>query len=85
MAREIQTWSLVPELGRITAPVLAFYPSAGTIAATEQQSALLNGVKNISLIRLPARYHMVQALEPAKCATHLLHFIAQHDGVACRE
>jgi pimeloyl-ACP methyl ester carboxylesterase len=85
MAREIQTWSLVPELGRITAPVLAFYPSAGTIAATEQQSTLLKNVKTISLIRLPARYHMVQALEPAKCATHLLHFIAQHDGVACRE
>jgi 3-oxoadipate enol-lactonase len=85
LAKEIQTWSLVPELGRIEAPVLAFYPSAGTIAATEQQSALMKGVKNIQLVRLPARYHMVQALEPAKCATALLNFIALHDGVVCRE
>lgn len=85
MAREIQTWSLVPELGRIEAPVLAFYPSGGTIAATEQQSALMNAVKNVRMIRLPARYHMVQALEPATCASHLLHFIALHDGVVCRE
>lgn len=85
MAREIQTWSLVPELGRIEAPVLAFYPSAGTIAATAQQEALMKGVKNIKLVRLPARYHMVQALEPAKCASALLHFIALHDGVVCRE
>jgi 3-oxoadipate enol-lactonase len=85
MAREIKTWNLVPELPKIDAPVLAFYPTAGSIAANEQQSMLLDAVKNIRLIRMPARYHMVQALEPAKCASHLLHFIAQHDGVVCRE
>jgi 3-oxoadipate enol-lactonase len=85
MAREIQTWSLVPELDRIDAPVLAFYPSGGSIAASEQQSALLNAVKNIKLVRIPVRYHMVQALNPAQCASHLLHFIALHDGIVCRE
>jgi pimeloyl-ACP methyl ester carboxylesterase len=85
MAREIQTWNLVPELPKINAPVLAFYPSAGSIAANEQQSTLLHSVKNIRLIRMPARYHMVQTIEPAKCASHLLHFIAQYDGVVCRE
>jgi pimeloyl-ACP methyl ester carboxylesterase len=85
MAREIQTWNLVPELGRIEAPVLAFYPTSGSIAVDEQQATLAASVKNLRLIRMPARYHMVQALEPAKCASHVLHFIAQHDGVVCRE
>jgi hypothetical protein len=37
------------------------------------------------MVHLPADYHKIQLMFPATCATHLLHFIGQRDGVACRE
>jgi hypothetical protein len=36
-------------------------------------------------VHLPTPYHMVHYTHRAACASHLLHFMASHDGVACRE
>jgi hypothetical protein len=37
------------------------------------------------LQQLPAATQAILTLYPATCANHLLHFAAQHDGIACRE
>jgi hypothetical protein len=36
-------------------------------------------------VTFPTEFHSIQFMLPAACSTHLLHFAAQHDGVACRE
>jgi len=72
-------------LPRIAAPVLGLYPTAGLLTGNEQERLLREGVRDLRLIHLPTASHAVLTLFPATCATHLLHFAAQHDGIACRE
>jgi 3-oxoadipate enol-lactonase len=72
-------------LPRIEAPVLGLYPSAGPITSPEQVKLLTTHIRNLRMVHLPATFHKVQLIYPAACANHLLHFIAQHDGVACSE
>jgi 3-oxoadipate enol-lactonase len=72
-------------LPRITAPVLGLYPTAGPITTAEQEQMLVDNLRDFRLVHLPTRYHMVNQIAPATCASHVLHFIAQHDGIACRE
>jgi len=72
-------------LPRGRAPVLGLYPTGGPITSAEQERMLVDNLRNLRLVHLPTRYHMVHHIAPAACATHLLHFIAQHDGVPCRE
>jgi len=52
---------------------------------TEQVAALQKGIPQLGLVRLPTRFHSLLTLLPATCAQHVLHFCAQHDGLACRE
>jgi 3-oxoadipate enol-lactonase len=66
-------------------PVLGLYPTAGPITDEEQEQLLLAKLPHIQMIHLPTRYHMVHHIAPATCATAVLHFLAQHDGVVCRE
>lgn len=72
-------------LKQVACPVLGLYPSAGPITSGEQEKLLAASLRNFRLVHLPAKYHKVQLMFPATCASHLLHFVAQHDGVACRE
>ena len=72
-------------LPRIEAPVLGLYPTAGPITNEEQERILAAGIRNLRMVHLPTTFHKVQLLFPAACAGHLLDFISQHDGVACRE
>jgi 3-oxoadipate enol-lactonase len=72
-------------LPKIKAPVLGLYPTAGLITDEEQERLLLASLPHIKMIHLPTRYHMVHHIAPATCATHVLHFLAQHDGFPCRE
>lgn len=72
-------------LPRIKAPVLGLYPTQGAITSAEQEQMLIENLRDFRLMHLPTRYHMVHHIAPAGCATQLLHFIAQHDGVACHE
>jgi 3-oxoadipate enol-lactonase len=82
LARVIDT---TPYLGRIEAPVLTLYPSHGPITTPEQEDLLRAHVRNLRLVHLPSEYHNLHLTQAAACASHLLHFIAQHDGRACRE
>jgi pimeloyl-ACP methyl ester carboxylesterase len=72
-------------LPQVKAPVLGLYPTEGPITSAEQERMLLSQLRDFRLVHLPTGYHMVHHIAPAACAAHLLHFCAQHDGVACHE
>lgn len=72
-------------LTAIQAPVLGLYPTAGPLTTPEQEQILIEKIHNLRMIHMPASYHKIQLMFPAACATHLLYFIAQHDGVTCHE
>ena len=76
---------LMPYLPRIKAPMLGLYPTGGPIAGDEQIDLLKANVPHAKVIRLPARHHAINTIAPASCATALLHFAAENDGVCCRE
>lgn len=76
---------LMPYLPRIKTPMLGLYPTAGPIAGDEQIELLRKNVPHAEVIRLASRFHAINTIEPAACATALLHFAARHDGVACHE
>jgi 3-oxoadipate enol-lactonase len=69
----------------IKAPVLGLYPTAGPLTTPEQEQTLINSIRDLRMVHMPASYHKIQLIFPAACANHLLHFIAQHDGLPCRE
>ena len=72
-------------LPRVECPVLGLYPTEGPITSAEQEQMLIEKLKNLSIVHLPTHYHMVHHIAPAACATALLHFAAQRDGIACHE
>lgn len=72
-------------LARVRCPVLGLYPSAGPLTTPEQEATLKRHMPQLEMVHLPADYHKIQLMFPATCARHLLHFAAQHDGMACRE
>jgi hypothetical protein len=39
----------------------------------------------LRLVRVPLEAHSLQIVAPATCAQEVLYFIAQHDGIVCRE
>ncbi len=85
MSRALHAASALPYLPKIEAPVLGLYPSAGPITSNEQMAMLKDNIRNFTLIQLPSTFHKIQLMFPRACATHLLHFAATHDGVACHE
>ena len=72
-------------LPKIKAPVLGLYPTGGPITSREQEEQLAAGIPQMSFIHVPTAFHSVLTLLPATCASHVLHFAAAHDGIACRE
>lgn len=85
MFRWISSYSAVPYLPRIKAPVLGLYAAADPITDGEQLDLLKRHVPDVRIVYVDSRYHAIQSFEPAKCALEVLHFAAQHDGIACHE
>ncbi len=85
MARLVNGANASSFLEKIAAPVLGLFPTDGPITSAEQEKLLIEKLRSFRLIHLATRYHMVHHVAPATCATHLLHFIALHDGVPCHE
>ena len=85
MATLVNTANAADFLPRIEAPVLGLYPTGGPITDAEQERVLKSGIRNFKLVHLPCAFHKIQLVFAATCATTVLHFIAQHDGIACRE
>jgi hypothetical protein len=42
-------------------------------------------IKNFRMVNFPTAFHKVQMVFPAACATSMLHFAAQYDGIVCHE
>ena len=72
-------------LPRVKAPVLGLYPTDGPITSADQERMLVENLRDFTVVHLPTRYHMVHHIAPGTCATALLHFVSQHDGMPCRE
>ena len=85
MSRTMHAASALPYLAKIEAPVLGLYPSAGPITSAEQMAMLKQHIRNLRLIQLRSDFHKIQLMYPRTCAMHLLHFAAEHDGVAVHE
>jgi 3-oxoadipate enol-lactonase len=86
MFRFVSTVDAAPYLQKIAAPVLAIYPvAAGVITKDEHTQLLREKVRNLKMVRVPLQAHSLQIVAPALCAQQVLYFIAQHDGIVCRE
>ncbi|WP_158746979.1 alpha/beta fold hydrolase [Acidisphaera sp. L21] len=84
MSRLAAVVDATPLLENVRVPVLGLYPSGGRVTG-EQEAALRAGLTNFQLVHLSIATHMIWTLAPATCADHILHFMAAHDGVTCRE
>jgi 3-oxoadipate enol-lactonase len=73
-----------PFLPRVRVPALGLYPSGGIITGVEER-LIRDGIAGVRIVHLPTRYHAIQVLMPAACATTLLHFCGAVDGVPNRE
>jgi hypothetical protein len=73
-----------PFLPRVRVPALGLYPSGGIITGVEEQ-LLRDELAGVRIVHLPTRYHAIQVLMPAACATTLLHFCGAVDGVPNHE
>jgi 3-oxoadipate enol-lactonase len=85
MFRFVSNVDAAPYLAKIAAPVLAVYPAAGVITKDEHTDLLREKVRNLTMVRMTVQAHSLQLVAPATCAQTVLHFIARHDGVVCRE
>lgn len=85
MATLVNTANAADYLPRIEAPVLGLYPTGGQITDAGQERTLAANIRNLRVVHLPTSFHKVQLVFAAACATQVLHFIAQHDGVTCHE
>lgn len=85
LTRWIVSFTAVPALPKVEAPVLGLYPAEGPVVDGDQLDILRNGLRKFTLVRVPTRYHAIATFAPATCALQLLHFAAQHDGIVCRE
>ena len=75
-----------PYLARVQAPMLGLYPSRGRITGPEEGAIRkIIAEKGMKYVSFPTEFHSIQFILPAACATNVLHFAAQHDGVSCRE
>lgn len=85
MSRFAPTVDVTPCLERIQAPVLGFYAAEGVFVKSGQEATLRARVAQLRLVHFPGPNTMVWMSAPAACAGHLLHFMAAHDGLPCRE
>jgi 3-oxoadipate enol-lactonase len=83
MSSFVSSLDLSDCLASIDAPVLGVYASGGSIATRDQEAKMTSRIRRLSLVHIPTPYHMVHLLNPATCATILLHFITRQDGIVC--
>jgi 3-oxoadipate enol-lactonase len=85
MFQLVSSADAAPYLPRINAPVLALYPQGGVITNDEHLKLLRREIRDVCIVRVASQSHSINFTSPATCAREVLHFIAQHDGMACHE
>jgi pimeloyl-ACP methyl ester carboxylesterase len=74
-----------PSLGKITAPVLAIYPSGSNVSTADQEQALRDHIASVRVVHLKSASALLGMLQPAACAGQILNFASLHDGNICHE
>ena len=85
MSRIASTVDATPYLDRIRTPALGLYPEHAPVTIQSQEQTLKDRIASLKIVHVPSRHHTIQNLMPATLAHEVLYFVAQHDGVACRE
>jgi len=85
MSRIASSVDATPVIDRIKTPTLGLYPEHAPVTIQSQEQTLKERIASLKIVHVPSRHHTIQNLMPATLAQHVLHFAAQHDGIACRE
>jgi hypothetical protein len=85
MSRIASTVDATPYIDRISTPTLGLYPEHAPVTIQSQERILKERIRSLKIVNVPSRHHTIQNIMPATLAKEVLHFAAQHDGVACRE
>jgi len=85
MSRIASSVDATPVIDRIKTPTLGLYPEHAPVTIQSQEQTLKERIASLKIVHVPSRHHTIQNLMPATLATAVLHFAAQHDGIACRE
>jgi len=85
MSRIASTVDATPTIDRITTPTLGLYPQVAPVTIQSQESILKERIRSLKIVHVPSRHHTIQNIMPATLAKEVLHFAAQHDGVAAHE
>lgn len=85
MSRIASTVDATPTIDRITTPTLGLYPAVAPVTIQSQEQALKERIRSLKIVHVPSRHHTIQNIMPATLAKQVLHFAAQHDGVAAHE
>jgi peptide/nickel transport system substrate-binding protein len=75
----------LPYIDRITTPTLGLYPQVAPVTIQSQEQILKERIRSLKIVHVPSRHHTIQNIMPATLAKEVLHFAAQHDGIAARE
>jgi len=79
------TVDATPYIDRISTPTLGLYPEHAPVTIQSQERTLKERIRSLKIVHVPSRHHTIQNIMPATLAEEVLHFAAQHDGIACRE
>jgi hypothetical protein len=85
MSRIASTVDATPYIDRITTPTLGLYPKVAPVTIQSQEQILKERIRSLKIVHVPSRHHTIQNIMPATLAKEVLHFAAQHDGVAAHE
>jgi 3-oxoadipate enol-lactonase len=85
MSRIASSVDATPYIDRIRTPTLGLYPQHAPVTIQAQEQTLKEKIAGLRIVHVPSRHHTIQNLMPATLATAVLHFSAEHDGIACRE
>jgi 3-oxoadipate enol-lactonase len=85
MSRIASTVDATPYLERIQVPTLGLYPEHAPVTIQSQEQVLKARIRSLKIVHVPSHHHTIQNIMPATLARQVLHFAAQHDGVACHE
>jgi 3-oxoadipate enol-lactonase len=85
MSRIASRVDATPFIDRIRTPTLGLYPQHAPVTIQSQEETLKARIRTLRIVHVPSRHHTIQNLMPATLAGAVLHFAAEHDGIACRE
>jgi len=85
MSRIASTGNATPYIDHISTPTLGLYPEHAPVTIRSQEQILKERIRSLKIVHVRSRHHTIQNIMPATLAKEVLHFAAQHDGVACRE